>query len=118
MRTAADLGLDVEATGRRPVRALSGGMKQKLLIALALAAPASLLIMDEPTASLDAHTREAFFHLLERRAAGATLLFSSHRPDDVRRLVDRVVILEEGCLVLDAPVTNGEVPARADQVVH
>jgi ABC-type multidrug transport system ATPase subunit len=96
---AAELDLDVDAIGRRPVRALSGGMKQKLLIALALASPVSLLIMDEPTASLDAPTRDVFFQLLDRHAADATLLFSSHRPDDVGRVVDRVVVLEAGHLV-------------------
>jgi ABC-2 type transport system ATP-binding protein len=100
-RVAEDLDLDLQAIAGRPVRALSGGMKQKLLIALALAAPISLLIMDEPTASLDARAREAFFRLLDQRATGATLLFSSHRPDDVRRLVDRVVGLEDGRVAFD-----------------
>jgi len=93
---AGALDLDLDAVGRRPVRALSGGMKQKLLIALALAAPVSLLVLDEPTASLDSRARESFFELIEGRLQGTTLLFSSHRPDDVRRLVDRVIVLEDG----------------------
>jgi ABC-2 type transport system ATP-binding protein len=110
--TAAAIDLDLPALRRRPVRALSGGTKQKLLIALALAAPASLLIMDEPTASLDHEARNAFFRLFDERAAGATLLLCSHRLDEVRRLVDRVVVLEEGRIVLDAPVTAPELAER------
>jgi len=103
--TATALDLDLEALRRRPVRALSGGTRQKLLIALALAAPASLLIMDEPTASLDADARASFLRLLEARGQGATLLLGSHRLDEVGRLVDRVVVLEEGRLAMDAPAT-------------
>ncbi len=113
IRVVADrLGLDLDVVAKRPVRALSGGMKQKLLIALALAAPVSLLIMDEPTASLDAHTREAFFTLFEERAAGATLLLSSHRLDEVRRLVDRVVGLEDGRVAMDTHVDTWRAEAR------
>jgi ABC-2 type transport system ATP-binding protein len=109
---ADELELDLAAVARRPVRALSGGMKQKLLIVLALAAPVSLLIMDEPTASLDARTREAFFRLFRERASDATLLLSSHRLTEVRRLVDRVVALEDGRVALDADVASMQVARR------
>ncbi len=113
MRHSAEvMELDLDALRRRPVRELSGGMKQKLLITLALAAPVSLLIMDEPTASLDAGAREAFFRLFHEQAKGATLLLSSHRLDEVRRLVDRVVALEEGSVVLDGHVSSQEVAER------
>jgi len=110
--TAEEIDLDLEALRRRPVRTLSGGTKQKLMIVLALAAPTSLLIMDEPTASLEHEARHSFFRLFDRRAAGTTLLLCSHRLDEVRRLVDRVVVLEEGRIVLDAPVTAPEVADR------
>lgn len=114
-RTAAGIDLDLEALARRPVRALSGGTKQKLLISLAFAAPVSLLIMDEPTASLDGEAREAFFRLFEERADGATLLLCSHRLDEVRRLVGRVAALDEGRVVLDAPVSAPEVTVRLQE---
>jgi len=110
--TATAIDLDLDAARRRPVRALSGGTKQKLLIALALAAPASLLIMDEPTASLDHDGRNAFFRLFDERAAGMTVLLCSHRLDEVRRLVDRVVLLEGGRIALDVPVTSPELAER------
>jgi ABC-2 type transport system ATP-binding protein len=111
-RLAGALDLDLDEVARRPVRALSGGMKQKLTIALALAAPAALVVMDEPTASLDARARETFFRLFAERAGGATLLLSSHRMDEVDRLVDRVVALENGCVAADAPARSVEVADR------
>ncbi|MBM4131684.1 ATP-binding cassette domain-containing protein, partial [bacterium] len=84
--------------------ALSGGMKQKLLIALALAPESSLLILDEPTASLDAAARQVFYELVSERAGSATLLLCSHRLEEVRHLVDHVVGLEEGRLAFDGPL--------------
>ena len=103
-RRARRLGLDLGELASRPYRALSGGMKQKLLLALALAAEPDLLLLDEPTASLDAETREHLFSLVEEEAPGATLLLSSHRLDEIRRLVDQVVLLEEGRIAWQGPV--------------
>ncbi len=102
---AAELGLDVDQVRRRSLRGLSGGMRQKLLIALALATPAELLILDEPTASLDAAARARF---LERVAnqRGVTLLLCSHRLDELRALVDHVVALDDGQVAYDGPATT------------
>jgi len=105
-KLAAELGLDLEAVARRPFRALSGGMKQKLLIALALAAEASLLVLDEPTGSLDAHSRELFFSLFERVVPDVTVVLCSHRLEEVRQLVEHVILLEEGRLLYDGPATD------------
>jgi ABC-2 type transport system ATP-binding protein len=91
---------------RRPFRSLSGGMKQKLLLALAFAAEASLLVLDEPTASLDAAARARFFELHAERAAGATLLLCSHRLEEIRHLVDHVIALEDGRLVYHGPLAD------------
>lgn len=93
---AARLGLDLEPIAGRAFRSLSGGMRQKLLVALALAPGASLLILDEPTGSLDRESRERFLPLLDERTAGATVIFCSHRIDDVRGRVDRVLELVDG----------------------
>lgn len=102
---ARGLGLDVDALAGRPFRNLSGGMKQKLLIALALSTRASLLILDEPTASLDAWSRDRFFHLFQEvgQEVGepATLILCSHRLEEVRHLVDHVVAMQDGKIVYD-----------------
>lgn len=105
-RLAARLELDVEALRGRPFRALSGGMKQKLLIALALASDASLLVMDEPTASLDARARERFFVLCEEQAPGRTLVLCSHRVEELRHLAGHVVSLDEGRVTYDGPAED------------
>jgi ABC-type multidrug transport system ATPase subunit len=96
---AGRLGLDLEAIAGRPFQDLSGGMKQKVLIALALAAPAALLVLDEPTASLDTESRGLFFELLEEIRPGATVLLCSHRLEEIRSVTPRVWALTEGRLV-------------------
>ena len=92
-----ELGLDVEAVGDRPLRALSGGMKQKLIIALAMAAPeVSLVVMDEPTAGLDAASRERFYAMCGAIRPTTTLLLCSHRLEELQHLIDHVVLLDDG----------------------
>jgi ABC-2 type transport system ATP-binding protein len=93
---AATLALDVASLRRRPFRALSGGQRQKLLAAMALASGADLLLLDEPTASMDPQSRGAFFGLVDALPPSVTMLLCSHRLDEIRRLVDRVVVLAEG----------------------
>jgi len=102
-QVARELDLDLAAVGRRPFRSLSGGMKQKVLIALALASRAELLILDEPTGSLDARSRERFFALFDALAEDVTLVLCSHRLDEIRPLVDHVLWLEEGRVAYDGP---------------
>ena len=102
---AAELGLDVGRVAARPLRGLSGGMRQKLLLALALASPADLLILDEPTASLDAAARARFHERFARLAEHATVILCSHRLDELRALVDHVVVLAEGRVTHDGPAT-------------
>lgn len=79
------------------IRELSGGMKQRLALALALIGDPPILVLDEVTASLDAAGREHLTDVLSSlRAAGRTLLLASHRPAEIRALADRVLILERG----------------------
>lgn len=88
----------------RLVRHLSGGMKQKLALVLALLSDPPVLLLDEPTSNLDARSRQEFGQLLERlQEAGKTLLFCSHRPDEVWNLADRVLVLEGGRKVAEGP---------------
>ena len=98
---AARLGLDAAALGRQPFAKLSGGQKQKLLIAVALGRETDVLVLDEPAANLDPDGRARFFELLAERAPRATMLISSHRLDEVASLVHRVVELERGRVTLD-----------------
>lgn len=98
---ALTLGLDVREVAHIPLRGLSGGMRQKLLLAIALASRAELVMLDEPTASLDPSSRERFFACFEPRLGDATVLLCSHRLEEVRQLVDHVLTLEEGRIVYD-----------------
>ena len=91
---AGRLGLDVEAILSRQFVRLSGGMKQKLLIAIALGRDAKVLVMDEPAANLDPEARKIFFDLLAERLDDATMIISSHRLDEVSALVNRVIEMD------------------------
>jgi ABC-2 type transport system ATP-binding protein len=95
------LGLDVSRVWRQPFAKLSGGQKQKLLIALALRDATDLLVLDEPAANLDPEARRTFFRLLEERGEAATMIVSIHRLDEVAGLVNRVVELDRGRVVRD-----------------
>lgn len=103
---AKRLGLDTEAIKDRQFVRLSGGMKQKLLIAIALGRNARVLVMDEPAANLDPEARKIFFELLAERAENATMLISSHRLNEVSALVNRVIELDMGRVVLDDRVAD------------
>lgn len=86
--------------GRKRVRELSGGMKQRLALASALLADPPLLVLDELTSNLDAGAQAGFTDLLrELKGRGKTILFSSHRVEEVRALADRVLLLDAGRLV-------------------
>lgn len=72
-------------------------MKQRLALALALIGEPSILLLDEPTANLDANGRGELLDLLRNfKRDGMTLVFSSHRPEDVISLADRVLMIERG----------------------
>ena len=93
---AERFALDLTVT----VRAMSRGMRQKIGLILALAPRPRLLVLDEPTASLDPLMQDQLIqHLRELAAAGHTVFFSSHTLSEVERLCDRVAILREGRLV-------------------
>jgi ABC-2 type transport system ATP-binding protein len=103
---ARRLGLDTAPILDRQFVRLSGGMKQKLLIAIALGRNARVLVMDEPAANLDPEARKIFFELLAERAEQATMLISSHRLNEVSALVNRVIELDMGKVVLDDRVAD------------
>ncbi|HID81686.1 MAG TPA: ABC transporter ATP-binding protein [Chromatiales bacterium] len=103
---AGQLGLDDKAIRRQPFNKLSGGQKQKLLIAIALGRECDVLVLDEPAANLDPEARHTLFGLLAERQDQVAMLISSHRLDEVAALVNRVIELDLGKVVLDDHVAD------------
>ncbi len=96
----AEVGL--RQHGDKRVAALSGGMKQRLALAVALLADPPLLILDEMTANLDAAARANFLSLLARlKQRGKTVLYTSHRLEEVEELADRVLVMDAGRLAVE-----------------
>ncbi|WP_330461829.1 metal ABC transporter ATP-binding protein [Streptomyces sp. NBC_00820] len=86
------------------VTALSGGQHQRVLIARALVAEPELLIMDEPMAGVDLASQEVLAATLrEQVAAGTTVLLVLHELGPLEPLIDRAVVLRDGCVVHDGP---------------
>jgi lipooligosaccharide transport system ATP-binding protein len=85
-----------------PVKQLSGGFQRRLAIALSLMNRPELLILDEPTTGLDPAVRLALWgRIRELRAAGTTVLLTTHYMDEAQRLCDRVAIVSDGRVVDD-----------------
>ncbi|MDO8270514.1 MAG: molybdenum ABC transporter ATP-binding protein [Gammaproteobacteria bacterium] len=112
---------------RNPVT-LSGGEKQRVAIARALLSSPALLLMDEPLAALDLHSKEEILPFLDRlfASAGIPVLYVSHAPDEVARLADHLLLMEEGTVLAQGPLADvlGRVDsplARTDEafsVIH
>lgn len=93
----------------QPARTLSGGQQQRLALARAWALRPEVLLLDEPTASLDPHAKREVEQLIADFAAGAdgrpmTVVFASHNLGQVKRLATRVIYLEMGRVLADLPV--------------
>jgi ABC-2 type transport system ATP-binding protein len=104
---AGELGLDVSAVRSRQFLRLSGGMKQKLLIAIALGRDTRVLLMDEPAANLDPEARKIFFDLLAQRQENTTMLISCHRLSEMSAIITRVVEMDMGRVTVDRPNSEG-----------
>jgi tungstate transport system ATP-binding protein len=99
----ACVGLAAHAA--RPALALSGGQQQRLALARAWALQPALLLLDEPTASLDPSAKREIEALIEQvAAAGVTLVMSTHNLGQAKRLGTRVICLDGGRVVADLPV--------------
>ncbi len=109
-----------ELAGRN-AKTLSGGQQQRLALARAWSRAPQILLLDEPTASLDPSAKREVEQLMSEFAdTGTTLVFSSHNLGQVKRLASRVVYLEHGHLVVDLPVAdffNGPLPRAAELFV-
>lgn len=98
-KVAADL--DIEALMKRPAGKLSAGQKTRVALAKALLNEPELLLLDEPTASLDPDTADwvrSYFQAYQRRT-GATILLASHNMTEVERLCDHVMMMRAGRIV-------------------
>jgi tungstate transport system ATP-binding protein len=97
----------LQALATRPARLLSGGEQQRLALARAWSTRPELLLLDEPTASLDPDAKAAVEVLLRGFAAdGTTLVFSTHDLGQARRIATRIVHLDAGRIDLDATTTD------------
>ncbi|HRE55490.1 MAG TPA: ABC transporter ATP-binding protein [Candidatus Competibacter sp.] len=93
--------LDIEAFFKRPYGSLSAGQKTRVALAKALLNEPEILLLDEPTASLDPDTADRMRSILTayRDRGGATLLLASHNMSEVERLCDQVIMLRAGHIV-------------------
>lgn len=84
------------------VQSLSKGLKQRVNIGRALLADPPVLLLDEPTSGLDFEmTREIYRLLNTMHEAGKTIIFTSHRPEEIKHLATRIMVLHEGGLIFD-----------------
>ena len=103
---------------QRNAKGLSGGQQQRVALARAWALKPKILLLDEPTSSLDPTAKREVERLMAEFAdAGMTLIFSSHNLGQVKRLASRVMYLEQGRLVADLSTDaffEGRLPAAAE----
>ena len=99
-----DMGLEVKQHLHKPFLKLSGGMKQKLLIAFALGRNPKILLMDEPAANLDPEARKVFFKYLEDFNKDSLMILCSHRMSEISSIVNREIEMDLGKIVVDKKV--------------
>jgi zinc transport system ATP-binding protein len=104
---AAIASVGLSERSRDPVSTLSGGQQQRTLIARALATEPDLLVLDEPTAGVDAASQVAFATTIRTFvAAGGTVVLVAHELGPMAELVSRAVVLHHGRVVHDGPVPD------------
>jgi ABC-2 type transport system ATP-binding protein len=93
--------VNLSFAAKRKVKAYSGGMKQRLGIAQAIAGDPRLIIVDEPTAGLDPEERLRFYRLLAELAADRIVILSTHIVEDVANLCSRFAVIRDGRIITD-----------------
>lgn len=93
--------VNLTAAAKRKVGGYSGGMRQRLGLAQAIAGNPRVLIVDEPTAGLDPEERQRFYRLLSEMSTGRVVLLSTHIVDDVSTLCPRLAVIRAGEVVAD-----------------
>lgn len=91
---------ELEEVQHRTHQQVSGGQRQRLLLALALINNPSLVFLDEPTTGLDPQSRRRFWELIRRlKAEGKTVIMSTHYMDEAEALCDQLVIIDRGHVI-------------------
>jgi iron complex transport system ATP-binding protein len=94
----------IESLGERPVPALSGGERQLVTVARALAQQPTILLLDEPTAHLDLANARRILHVLRSlKGAGKTIVFTTHDPNAAAAIADYVILLRGGKVLSSGP---------------
>jgi ribose transport system ATP-binding protein len=102
-------GYGVETDVRRPLRTLGVGAQQMVALARAVSVDARVVIMDEPTSSLEPREVETLFGVIRRlRDSGIAVLYVSHRLDELYQVCDRVTVLRDGRLAHTGPLAGLE----------
>jgi ABC-2 type transport system ATP-binding protein len=98
---AKEMQLDISPNLHKSFFKLSGGMKQKFLIAISLAKESEIVIYDEPTANLDPKARDDFYRLIKKNEKEKLSLFVTHRIEEVKGIVNRQIYMDLGKVVSD-----------------
>jgi ABC-2 type transport system ATP-binding protein len=120
-RDPEDVIAQVELTekARARVGTLSGGQKQRLAVACALVGDPELLFLDEPTTGLDPQSRRQVWDIVnDFKAAGRTVLLTTHYMDEAERLCDRVAIVDHGRVIAEGPPRDLVVSVGGEHVVE
>lgn len=109
------VGLDESILEKSPFE-LSGGQKRRVAIAGVVAMMPKILVLDEPTAGLDPSGRDEIFGYIKElhRDFNMTVILVSHSMEDIAKLADRVIVMNEGTVYMDKP--SGEVYTQPDQL--
>ncbi len=100
-----DFNIDADPTV--PVATLALGAQQMICVARAISLDANVVIMDEPTSSLEAREVETLFRLIERlRSDGVAVVYVSHRLDELYRICDQITVLRDGHVVHTGPINE------------
>jgi ABC-type sugar transport system ATPase subunit len=112
-RLLADLGVHIP--GDRKVGELTVAAQQMVEIARAISRQANVILMDEPTSALSGRETQALLDLMRRlRASGVSVVFISHRLEEIRQVVDRVIVMRDGQRVATLPVAE----ASEDRIIR
>lgn len=104
IETSKTLGLDLNNDFHKNFLQLSGGMKQKFLIAIAMGRGNDLIIMDEPTSNLDPASRKIFYDLISACPENTTIILTSHRADELGFFANRIIEMDYGRVIRDEVV--------------